>query len=86
MNYLKFNDYFYYLDFFTFFFLSQGAFVLERLSVLHISAVQCLTGASILSTFSTDIPESSFGQLEKIERVLLSDKRSVEMLVIFGFS
>ena len=56
--------------------------MLERLSILHISAVQHLTGASILSTFNTDTPESSFGQLGKIEHVVLNDKRSVEILVI----
>ena len=56
--------------------------MLERLSILHISAVQRLTGASILSTFNTDTPESSFGQLGKIEHVVLNDKRSVEILVI----
>ena len=55
--------------------------MLERLSILHISAVQRLTGASILSTFNTDTPESSFGQLGKIEHVL-KDKRSVQILVI----
>ena len=81
LNHQKFNDY--YLDFFLFFSpLSQGPFVLERLSILHISAVQRLTGASILSTFDTDTPESSFGQLGKIEHVVLNDRRSVEILVI----
>lgn len=71
---------------FSFFsFLSQGAFVFERLSILHISAVQRLTGASILSTFNTDTPESSFGRLGKIEHVVLNDKRSVEILVICSF-
>lgn len=73
------------LIFSSFFFLSQGAFVLERLSILHISAVQRLTGASILSTFNTDTPESSFGQLGKIEHVVSNDKRSVEILVICSF-
>ena len=82
LNHQKFNDYFITLIFPLFFVLSQGAFVLERLSILHISAVQRLTGASILSTFDTDTPESSFGQLGKIEHVVLNDKRSVEILVI----
>ena len=59
--------------------------MLERLSILHISAVQRLTGASIFSTFNTDTPESSFGQLGKIEHVVLNDKRSVEILVICGY-
>ena len=80
-NHQKLNDYFIPL----FFVLSQGAFVLERLSILHISAVQHLTGASILSTFDTDTPESSFGQLGKIEHVVLNDKRSVEILVICSY-
>ena len=59
--------------------------MLERLSILHISAVQRLTGASIFSTFNTDTPESSFGQLGKIEHVVLNDKRSVEILVICSY-
>ena len=85
MNHQKFNDYFITLIFPLFFVLSQGAFVLERLSILHISAVQRLTGASILSTFDTDTPESSFGQLGKIGHVVLNDKRSVEILVICSY-
>ena len=51
--------------------------MLERLSMLHISAVQHLTGATVLSTFTLGIPETSFGWLEKIEHVVLNDKRSV---------
>ena len=86
LNHQKLNDYFITLIFFPLFFvLSQGAFVLERLSILHISAVQRLTGASILSTFDTDTPESSVGQLGKIEHVVLNDKRSVEILVICSY-
>lgn len=49
--------------------------MVDRLSILHISAVQRLTGAAILSTFTDDIPESSFGQVGKIEHVVLNDKR-----------
>ena len=54
---------------------TQGAFVVDRLSILHISAVQRLTGATILSTFSMEISEESFGQLERIDHVVLNDKR-----------
>ena len=57
--------------------LTQGAFVVDRLSILHISAVQRLTGATILSTFSMEIPETSFGKVEKVKHVVLNDKRSV---------
>ena len=86
LNHQQFNGYFITLILSSFFLLlSQGAFVLERLSILHISAVQRLTGASIFSTFNTDTPESSFGQLGKIEHVVLNDKRSVEILVICGY-
>ena len=53
----------------------QGAFVVDRLSILHISAVQRLTGAVTLSTLSMDIPESSFGEVEKIEHVVFNEKR-----------
>ena len=51
--------------------------MMDRLSILHISAVQRMTGAAILGTFSVDIPETSFGQVEKIEHVVLNNKRSV---------
>ena len=52
--------------------------MMDRLSILHISAVQRMTGAAILSTFSVDIPAATnFGHVEKIEHVLLNNKRSV---------
>ena len=51
--------------------------MIDRLSIVHISAVRRLTGATILSTFSMDIPESRFGQVEKIEHMVLNDKRLV---------
>ena len=54
---------------------TQGAFVVDRLSILHISAVQRFTGATILSTFSMEISEESFGQLERIDHVVLNEKR-----------
>ena len=50
--------------------------MIERLSIVHISAVRRLTGATILSTFSTDIPKSRFGQVKEIEHMVLNDKRS----------
>ena len=65
--------------------LCQGAFVVDRVSIVHISAVQRLTGAAILSTFTMDIPESSFGQLQKIEHVVLNDKRSVFEVVFYHY-
>ena len=51
--------------------------MVDRVSIVHISAVQRLTGAAILSTFTIDIPESSFGKVEMIEHTVLNDKRSV---------
>ena len=51
--------------------------MIDRLSIVHISAVQRLTGATILSTFSMDISESSFGKVQKIEHVVINGKRSV---------
>lgn len=65
------------------FFSSQGAFVIDRLSIVHISAVQCLTGATILSTFSMDVPESSFGKVQKIEHVVINDKRLVLYCLLY---
>ena len=49
--------------------------MIDRLSIVHITVVQRLTGATILSTFSMDIPESSFGQVKKTEHMVLNDKR-----------
>ncbi|XP_029182294.2 McKusick-Kaufman/Bardet-Biedl syndromes putative chaperonin-like isoform X3 [Acropora millepora] len=57
----------------------KGAFVVDRLSILHISAVQRLTGATILSTFSMEISEESFGQLERIDHVVLNDKSYIHL-------
>jgi len=57
----------------------KGAFVVDRLSILHISAVQRLTGAVTLSTFSMDIPESSFGEVEKIEHVVFNEKSYLQL-------
>lgn len=63
--------------------------MIDRLSIVHISAVRRLTGATILSTFSMDIPESSFGQVKKIEHMVLNDKRSASyypiVCTVFGF-
>lgn len=57
----------------------KGAFVVDRLSILHISAVQRLTGATILSTFSMEISEESFGQLERIDHVVLNEKSYIHL-------
>ncbi|XP_074635440.1 molecular chaperone MKKS-like isoform X2 [Acropora palmata] len=57
----------------------KGAFVVDRLSILHISAVQRLTGATILSTFSMEISEESLGQLERIDHVVLNDKSYIHL-------
>lgn len=62
------------LSLFEFF---KGALVIDRVSIVHITAVQRLTGAVLLSTFTMDIPVSSFGQLERIEHMVLNNKRSV---------
>ena len=51
--------------------------MIERVSIVHITAVQRLTGAVLLSTFTMDIPVSNFGQLERIEHMVLNNKRSV---------
>ncbi|XP_068695767.1 molecular chaperone MKKS-like [Montipora foliosa] len=58
----------------------KGAFVIDRLSILHISAVQRLTGAQILSTFREDISEASFGQLDRIDHLILNDKSYIHLL------
>lgn len=62
------------LSLFEFF---KGALVIDRVSIVHITAVQRLTGAVLLSTFTMDIPVSNFGQLERIEHMVLNNKRSV---------
>ena len=49
--------------------------MIDRLSILHIGAVQRLTGASILSTFTRDVPDSCFGNVQKIEHIVLNEKR-----------
>ena len=59
--------------------------MIDRLSIVHISAVRRLTGATILSTFSMNIPESSFGQVKKIEHMVLNDKRSASYYPVVYF-
>lgn len=51
--------------------------MIDRVSIVHITAVKRLTGAVLLSTFTMDIPVSNFGQLERIEHMVLNNKRSV---------
>ena len=51
--------------------------MIDRVSIVRITAVQRLTGAVLLSTFTMDIPASNFGQLERIEHMVLNNKRSV---------
>ncbi|KAL9989194.1 hypothetical protein ACROYT_G003717 [Oculina patagonica] len=64
----------------------KSAFVIDRLSIVHISVVQCLTGAKILSTFSMDVPESSFGEVQKIEHVVINDKSFIHLLPQSSFT
>lgn len=57
----------------------KGAFVIDRVSIVHITAVQRLTGATTLSTFTLDIPVSNFGQLERIDHVVINDKSYIHL-------
>lgn len=61
-----------------FFFYLKGIHVIERLSILHIGSVQQLTGAEILSTFTSDVPRDWFGHVGKIEHLVIGSKRLVD--------
>lgn len=57
----------------------KGALVIDRVSIVHITAVKRLTGAVLLSTFTMDIPVSNFGQLERIEHMVLNNKSYIHL-------
>ena len=59
----------------VYYLIFQDVFVIDRLSILHIGAVRRLTGASILSTFTRDVPDSCFGNVQKIEHIVLNERR-----------
>ena len=50
-------------------------YVIERLSICHIEAVQKLTGAKLLSSFQGKINENSFGSLAEIKTLVIHKKR-----------
>ncbi|XP_032231953.1 McKusick-Kaufman/Bardet-Biedl syndromes putative chaperonin isoform X2 [Nematostella vectensis] len=58
----------------------RKVYVFDRLSVMHINAVQRLTGATLLSTFTTDIPEHWYGQLDSIEYTVIANKSYLHLI------
>ena len=53
----------------------KSLYVIERLSICHIEAVQKLTGAKLLSTFQGKMNEDSYGSLADIKLSVIQKKR-----------
>ena len=53
----------------------KSAYVIERLSIFHIEAVQRLTGATLLSSFQGKITDDSLGSLADMKPLVMRKKR-----------
>ena len=53
----------------------KSAYVIERLSICHIEAVQRLTAATLLSSFQGNITDDNLGSLAEMKPLVMHKKR-----------
>nr|XP_054758614.1 molecular chaperone MKKS-like [Lytechinus pictus] len=52
----------------------KGILAMDRLSIRHIGAVQQVTGAEVLGSFSCAVPSSSLGKVSDIQHLVMFDR------------